>query len=499
MSAAAKVGLFMIVILAILGYFIIRVEDIRVGGGATRNVEVVFDSVAGLDEKSAVRVAGVRVGKVADIQLLPDGRAKVTLEVEEGVQLRSGATAKVASLGLLGEKYVEIEPGPPGQPPLTGEVQIAGASSASIDQLTDQVSKIAEDVKAITASLRAALGGPEGTQRMEEIVANVHDVTVRLRSILATNEANISATAENFRAITDDLRVEIPRIAASIDRVANSLGNTVGENREDVRAVVQNLRGLSTDLKSTVENLNSITGQIKTGEGTVGKLIYDDEAHEKLTSALGSIDAGVGDLRGVLGRINKVGLEVGVDGYYLSDTGDAPFEGNSRINIGANIIPNTDRNMFLMVGATQDARGEKDEKYVERTTIVDGVESTTITRETRWDKDFLVSAQVGWEYDDLRIRAGLIDSYGGVGADWQARPRIHLTGEIYNFGEGTDDLPHFRLLGRWQVRSERPDAPAIYFNTGVENILNEPALMIGAGVRWRDEDLKYLLGSMPIP
>ncbi|MGH9456638.1 MAG: MlaD family protein [Thermoanaerobaculia bacterium] len=499
MSSAAKIGIFMTVILVILGYFIVRVEDVAFGGEPTKTVEAVFESIAGLDEGSAVRVAGVRVGRVAKIELLPDGRAKVTLEIDEDVPLRRGATARVASMGLLGEQYVELEPGPPAAPPLPEDAVLAGADTPSIDDLTNQLASIADDVKAITTSLRAAMAGPEGTQRLEEIVTNIHDVTFRLRSILENNEANINATAENLRFITDELRVEIPRIAESIDRVANSIGGTVGENREDIRVIVDNLRTLSSDLKTTTANLNSITGQVSAGEGTVGKLIYSDEAHDTLVSALGSIDEGVGELRDVLGRVNRLGLQVGLDGWWLSEVPDAQFEGNGRFTLGATIVPNIERNMFLHVGATQDARGDRNEKVKVTTRIENGVESTVVERQVKWDKEFLISAQVGWEFDDLRVRGGLIDSYGGVGADWRATERIQVSGEIFDFGSEFADYPRFRLIGRWRLREERENAPAIWLNTGVEDVLNEPAFMFGAGVQWDDEDLKYLLGSVPIP
>lgn len=500
MSSAAKVGAFMVAILVVLGYFIIRVEDLTPGGAETKEVQVEFDSVAGLEEKSRVRIAGVPVGKVAKIELAPTGRARVTLDIDESVVLRQGATARVANLGLLGEQYIELDPGPPAAASLPENTVVRGSSTASIDEVTNKVSAIADDVKAITASLRTTVGNDEGARRMEEIVANVHDVSLRLRLLLEANEGNINASAENFRKITDDLRVEIPRIAASIDRVANSVGGTVTENREDVRVIAENLRTLSADLKTTTEHLNSITGQVRSGEGSVGKLIYSDEAHDKLTSALGSIDQGVGELRGMLGRVNKLGLRIGFDGYYLSDIPDAQFDGNSRFTLGAAVVPNTDRNFFLQVGAAQDARGDRSEKVTVTTTTPEGgVPTSVTTRQTKWDREFLVSAQVGWEFDDLRIRAGVIDSYGGMGADWQASPRLQLSGEAFDFGNEQADFPRMRLLGRWRVVDETKNAPGIFLNSGVEDVLNEPAFIFGAGVSWTDDDLKYLLGKIPVP
>src|SRR5207302_2203242 len=99
MSSAAKVGAFMLVILAILGYLSLKNKDVQLGHGTgARKVTAIFDSVAGLDNKSAVRVAGVRVGKVSNIKLRPDGKAEVTLDIDPDVILHPGASAHVANL-----------------------------------------------------------------------------------------------------------------------------------------------------------------------------------------------------------------------------------------------------------------------------------------------------------------------------------------------------------------------------------------------------------------
>lgn len=94
---------------------------------------------------------------------------------------------------------------------------------------------------------------------------------------------------------------------------------------------------------------------------------------------------------------------------------------------------------------------------------------------------------------------GLVDSFGGVGVDWAGHENLRVTGEVFDFGSEYTNMPQMRLLGRWKVRDERRNAPALFVNAGVEDVLNEPALMLGAGIRWTDEDLKYLLGSIPIP
>jgi phospholipid/cholesterol/gamma-HCH transport system substrate-binding protein len=495
--------------LAVLGYFVLRIEDINLSRSrTTRVVKAIFEDVAGLDDESAVRIAGVRKGHVTNIKVLPDGRAEVTLQVDDDVPLHTNAQAKVANLGLLGEKYIELDPGTPTAPVLSnnGPVTLPGTQPASFDDVTDQVKAIAEDVKAITTSMRAVMGGSTGQQRLEEIVENVRGITGDVRLLIAANRANVDATLINTRELTAHLRTEIPRLAATLDRVANQIGGTVGENRPDVREVVQNLRGLSADLRVTADNLNAITGQVKSGEGTMGKLFYSDEAHDRLTGALSSVEGGVKSLQETLGRANRIQMDLGIKADYYAglsqaeEDGVRTVNGNSRSTVGLRLIPNPDRNRFYNIELADDPRGRKREKtQVEtRTNPATGASETIVTETTKYDRDFLISAQAGWVLDDLSVRIGLFDSTGGVGADYRLNDRVRVTGEAFDFGQKRDDNPHVRLSGEYIFRHEKPHTPQLFVTSGVDNALNDTAFIFGGGIRWRDEDLKYLIGSIPL-
>jgi phospholipid/cholesterol/gamma-HCH transport system substrate-binding protein len=509
MSSAAKVGAFMLVVLGILGYFVLKIEDVQIGhGGGARKVTAIFDSVAGLDNKSAVRVAGVRVGKVSNVKLRPDGKAEVTLDIDPDVVLHPGASAHVANLGLLGEKYIELDPGPSSAPVIPQEqsVVLHGSQPASMDDITNQVSAIANDVKAITASLRGVMSGPAGEQRLVDIVENVRTITAQVRDLIAANRTNVDATMANARVISESLRVEIPRLANSLDRMATQMSGTVGENREDVRHIVENLKTLSADLKTTSDNLNAVTGQVRSGEGTVGKLLYSNEAHDRLTAALGSVESGVNELRNTLGRVGKMQLDLGLNGDYYaglpatSDGGDK--FGNSRSAVWLRLTPNPERNRFYNIELADTPYGKRNDKTIEETVTnpATGQSLTTITHQTKFDRSFLVSAQAGWNLTPFAVRLGMIDSTGGAGIDYFFNNRIKVTGEAFDFGHRTGDSnPHLRLYGEYVFRQEKPTTPTIFLRSGVDNVLNHTAFTLGGGIRWRDDDLKYLLGSIPIP
>ncbi len=513
MTSAAKVGIVMLIALAVLGYFVLRIEDINLSRSrTTREVKAVFEDVAGLDDESAVRIAGVRKGHVTDIRVQPNGQAVVTMTVDDDVPLHANATAKIANLGLLGEKYIELDPGTPEAPvlPTSGTVTLRGTQTASFDQVTDQVAAIAEDVKAITESLRAVTAGPAGQQRLDEIIENVRLITAETRALIAANRGNVDATLQNTRVITEHLRAEIPRLADSIDRIAQQMSGTLGENRPDVRAVVQNLRGLSGDLRTTADNLNDITGKVRTGEGTVGKLLYSDEAHDRLTSALASVEGGVKTLQETLGRAGRIQMDLGIRADYHAGLSRQDIEGvtpkeygagNSRSSVGLRLIPNPELNRFYNIELSDDPRGKRRDKVnVEtRTNPATGQTETIVTETSRYERDFLISGQVGWQLDPtLAVRVGLFDNTGGIGADYRFNDRLVVTGEAFDFGQRRDDNPHLRLYGEYTIRKEKPRTPRLFVTSGIDNALNDTAFTFGGGVRWRDEDLKYLLGSIPM-
>ncbi|HEX3583798.1 MAG TPA: hypothetical protein VH087_18680, partial [Thermoanaerobaculia bacterium] len=123
-----------------------------------------------------------------------------------------------------------------------------------------------------------------------------------------------------------------------------------------------------------------------------------------------------------------------------------------------------------------------------------------ITDTTKYDRTFLLGAQVGWVLDPFTVRLGMIDSTGGAAIDYQFNPRIAMTGEAFDFGKKRDPNPHLRFSGQYVVRRETPRTPLIFVSGGVDNPLNKNsrAVTFGGGIRWRDDDLKYLLSSVPI-
>jgi phospholipid/cholesterol/gamma-HCH transport system substrate-binding protein len=479
---AVKVGLFAAIAMAVAGYLILKAEDLRLFGGKGERVEAVFDSVAGLDDKAAVRVAGVRVGRVDGIRLAGQ-KAYVTLLLEQPLELGEGTTAAIANMGLLGDKYVELTPGPEGAPPLAAGAAIPGSTPASFDAVIAKVSDFADSLQQVTGQLTGARGeGP-----LANLLENLEGLSQELRELVAANRAAIDATVGNAERVSQTLATDLPRLSARFEALLQEIQGAVAESRGPLRDGLSQVEQLAKDVQVSVDNLNTITDRLARGEGTIGKLLASDEAHDALTGALGKVEEGVGKLSNTLGRVEKLQLELGLEGMWLDS-----FE-ESRGAFSLDLDPQSGRKYRIAI--VDDPRGRR---RVETETITvtnpDGsVETRVVETETIKDETS-VSALFGFPLGErTEVWAGLVESRFGVQVDYRPAERWRLSLEAFDFDRRDDLDPHLRLTVGWEVHRN------LYLLGGYDDPLVDEnrGAFIGAGIRWRDDDLKYLLGSVP--
>lgn len=487
MSPNARLGAFMIGALIILGVFIIKIEELPLGSRTGRlKVQASFPSVAGLDEKSPVRVAGVRVGLVESIRLEGD-RALVTLALDAKVPLRQGASAEVTSLGMLGDKYVELFPGPLGNPPLTPGTVLQGTSPVSFDQVLKTANEMGTDLSAVTESLRQSLGGPAGQARLDEIVENIRQISAELKALVQSNREQVDATVENFRAFSETLRVELPKLAEKLNALADNVDGVVAENRGNLNESLANIKDLSASLRVSANNLNTITTKIASGEGTIGKLVNDDETVNNLNSTLKSVESGVESLRNTIGRAERWRVDLELRAEALPELPDSR---TSRSVLGFDL--HTSDSRFFRLELVDSPFGKIETRSQIVTTVYpDGTEETTVKNYTDVRDDTTVNAQIGYHFGDISLRAGLFESTGGVGVDqFLLKKRLRLSLEAYDFNR-EQQAPHLRLEGRYYVTRHL----FAYGGWDDPTWSERRSVFAGGGVTWGDEDVKYLFGT----
>lgn len=478
MSTAARVGAFFVIVLVLAVFLVWRIEALRLGSGKGQRISVEFKDVAGLEAKSTVRVAGVRVGKVARIRVVEEtGKAIVDLDIDPEVDLRQGASASIANLGLLGEKYVELVPGPVGAAALPEGSILLGDVPVSLDQITKLARDIELDVKRISHNLNESMGIREGDQRLRTIVENVRLITEDVRVLVSHNRGNVNASLSNFRELSGVLLQLVDRI----DRL-------VASDRGDVTEGIASMKEISQKLETTADNLNQITGRIKEGQGTVGKLVQSDETHQDLNDALVAVKDGVTSLNKTLSAAGKIQLDLGMRAEYLT-------RGlNAKGYVTVNITKKDSPQFYLVELSTQPGGTRTDTTAITQTTFPDGHTETTTTQTTDFNDALAITAMMGWRWSDFALRAGFIESRGGAGIDYLTlRNRLRFSAELFDFNRPNSFAVHGKVSTRYFF------SPSVYATGGWDDFLNRSrktdSLFLGAGLRWGDDDLKYLLGA----
>jgi phospholipid/cholesterol/gamma-HCH transport system substrate-binding protein len=104
------VGMFMLLGILALGYLSIKLGRVSLFGGGGYQVTADFPSVGGLKAGSSVEIAGVEIGTVEGIGLA-DYQARVVMRIHFDVKLQDDSIASIKTKGLIGEKYIRINPG----------------------------------------------------------------------------------------------------------------------------------------------------------------------------------------------------------------------------------------------------------------------------------------------------------------------------------------------------------------------------------------------------
>lgn len=244
------VGLF-----AGLGFLILTFIIFFVGGISIFKqgyfVTLKFDYVSILDKGAPVRMAGVRVGEVKDVELKFDetqkkNRVFAKIFLNEGTEVRENYTFSVQGTFVLSEPHIEITPIPGDLPFVKSGAQLEGIGPVPVDELLSRSMRIAGQMEAILASVQKMTDDTELTDALKVMVINFAELSVQMKSFMEGNQGDMEASLKNIRQFTE-----------SMDKAGN--------NFEDLMA------------------------HVKQGEGNVGKFVYSEEIYKDMRELVADI------------------------------------------------------------------------------------------------------------------------------------------------------------------------------------------------------------------
>ncbi|MFB6265295.1 MAG: MlaD family protein [Bradymonadaceae bacterium] len=474
-------------------------------------VHAMFDDVTGLAKNSRVRMSGIPIGTVDSIELEGD-KVRVTVqitnddvELHQGIEqpdgyYKNGATIQKTQASMIGDYFLKITPGTEG-PVLEDGGEIENVTKTiGPSELFTKFDSIASDIKEITSSLSAVLGTAEGRKGMKEILENLRVLVDTLRGFVEENSQKIDRILDNARGISRDMRrltrkgsESIETMLADAESIVQEVKLMVGESSSDVQAGLGTLRGTLGRLQSTLDSLNyslqnvqDITDKVNEGEGTLGKLVNDDDIAKKTEEILT-------DVENLTNRYDRLKAIVNLrTEYHLR---------HRRIKnvLGLRLQPGPKK--FYLAEFVDDYRGKqtvvRKDVNTTRGDVKDGTYRTTTVKTTN---DFKFSFQLGrnlkvTDWFTLSGRFGLIESSGGLGANLLFLKNQQLDVQLDAFDFGTAANPRIRSFVTYDILE------FAYVAGGVDDILNERRrdYFLGGGIEFNDQDLKALLTATGAP
>lgn len=431
MKQEVKIGVFMVIVLLILAIFIIVVGDLsflfKKGGYP---LFVSFDSVAGLEKQAIVRLAGVKIGYVRDINL-KESQAEVELCIIKQIEVPRGSKASLAALGLLGEKYVEILPGQESKFFQPGD-SMEGIPPVSFDQIGTLLLSIGDEIKEIGKSVRGMLGEEEEEGSLKETLQNLSAFTADLKEFLGANKEEFRQSLQKSSQAIETFEERVDKSSQNLDELIYSLKDLVEENRESFKVNLEGIKELIDKTERSLKLLNESLEKMNKGEGTLGKLINEPELYQRAEGA-------VENLEKVLDPLSALKVSAGLRTDYYSESDLVKSQ------ISLCVWPTV--NYFLLTQVVHNP----------------------------WIDKFTYSAQGGLRWGALAPRAGIMESEVGAGVDYFVlQDRLSFSIESFDFNRRP--RPHFRFWTRY--------AAAKYLNIifGIDDFTLTPAREVFFGL-----------------
>ena len=460
-----KVGLLTLLAIASLVIVSIKITSNQAGYGEYVTYRAILNDATGIYEKSTIKVAGIVAGRINSIELA-GSQAVVTFEVLKSIKLTQFSVLRIKTVGFLGDKYIDIYLGDPDAPRLEEGQYVKVEGGAGFEQLGKNAADVLDDVKKISQAIKEALYDKEQKNVIKGVMEdarafalNAKEISESLKRVINSNEGKLTESIQNLHKVAEQLAYETDRYSDG------SLMNDM----EGIKPILANVRDATQDLKS-------IMADVKSGKGTVGRLLRDDEVVDQVNETLAGVNR-------IVNRINNFKTDLSIYTGYNTEFG-------GRTDLSLDIVPSPER--FFKLGVVLSDYGPNLESETTTFTSTNGGAETEVNEREIDDSEFKFNVQIGRRIGDWGLRAGLIETTGGIGIDYHI-PHYGSTSFMEVFDYQEDAGPNVRLgteLRLWNVFYTKLMAEDVASKSG------DQSYVVSAGLKFTDDDLAALIGVL---
>ncbi len=297
-----RIGVLTIAAIVIAAVLIFSLTGTRGFFWQRYNLRAKFPDVAGLTSGSPVRLAGVEVGSVKQVDIVGE-EVEVRFEVNKNIRNRitDESLATLGSVSLLGQAAIDIRPASHGTPIPDGGYVPTGRAKGSIADITDtavagidEITGLVKDVRAGKGTIGKLMTDDRLFSELQAFVASANDVTTTIKQGRGSLGRLI-----NDRQTIDSLNASLKNLQSVTERL-NAGQGSIGRLLND-RTFADSLAGATT-------NLQTLTARLNDGQGTAGKLLTDSALYDGVRDLTGQLDQLVtrlNDGEGTAGQLLK--------------------------------------------------------------------------------------------------------------------------------------------------------------------------------------------------
>jgi phospholipid/cholesterol/gamma-HCH transport system substrate-binding protein len=318
-SIEVKVGMLILVAVSILAAFVLIMGGLNFQ--PTYNVFVDFDNPGGIQTGAPLKIAGVRIGNVSEIQFRgvvinpttqrrdPLVRLRVSVEKRYREAIRENASFYVTTQGVLGEQFLAVDPGSQDRPALSDGAVVRGLDPPRLDMLLAEgyellhttIQAMRENRKDISDAFDGLRDTLKGTghffntnrDRLDRIAANVEKITVDTDELIRAGKSkyvdnpridriigNVERTTAVINRDADALLKDTRETMTNVKRLSATLGSE--EETKRLKKTLADVSEVAAKAKLATADAQSVIAHIKKGDGSVGNLVMSEQLYDDL-------------------------------------------------------------------------------------------------------------------------------------------------------------------------------------------------------------------------
>lgn len=256
---------------------------------SSRKITAIYSNVEGLAPSAAVTINGHAVGKVQDIRFTQDGtgQLEVVMLIDSDFKFSKNSKAEIYESGLIGGKAIAIVPANDGgENVVSGDILQSDVKPGLTELVNQRLTPLQEKIESVMVSADNLLQNVNSVfddQTKSNIKGSLAQLEVTIESFKQTSDA--------LKGLVDENKTSISNTLTNFDKISNDLSGVSQTLAE------ANLKETIQGLQSTITDFDTLLKGIEKGEGSVGKLMKDDQLYNNLEGALDQLEMLLEDMK----------------------------------------------------------------------------------------------------------------------------------------------------------------------------------------------------------